>query len=241
MKILSRKDIEKIAERVLKAYKNLPENINTDITHIDPELLLTNLLGFNLEYTHLSLDGSILGATTTVPMEIEVYAGDDSQYTYLLDGKTVLIEQDLKEDIEQLGRCNFTIAHESAHQILKMLYPKDYDSTPQSAKVHFYKTGSEKQKQITDWYEWQANALASAILLPADLIKRAMYIFTVGEKITMLNKIYALQTYDKFCNMARFLVVSKTALAIRMKQLGLLENNYLDEPYSLVDVYYTGG
>lgn len=46
MKILSRKDIEKIAERVLKAYKNLPENINTDITHIDPELLLTNLLGF---------------------------------------------------------------------------------------------------------------------------------------------------------------------------------------------------
>lgn len=215
VKILSRKDIEKIAERVLKAYKNLPENINTDITHIDPELLLTNLLGFNLEYTHLSLDGSILGATTTVPMEIEVYAGDDSQYTYLLDGKTVLIEQDLKEDIEQLGRRNFTIAHESAHQILKMLYPKDYDSTPQSAKVHFYKTGGEKQKQITDWYEWQANALASAILLPADLIKRAMYIFTVGEKITMLNKIYARQTYDKFCNMARFLVVSKTALAIR--------------------------
>ena len=72
VKILSRKDIEKIAERVLKAYKNLPENINTDITHIDPELLLTNLLGFNLEYTHLSLDGIILGATTTVPMEIEM-------------------------------------------------------------------------------------------------------------------------------------------------------------------------
>ena len=46
VKILSRMDIEKIAERVLKAYKNLPENINTDITHIDPELLLTNLLGF---------------------------------------------------------------------------------------------------------------------------------------------------------------------------------------------------
>lgn len=46
MKILSRKDIDKIAERVLKAYKNLPENSNTDITHIDPELLLTNLLGF---------------------------------------------------------------------------------------------------------------------------------------------------------------------------------------------------
>ena len=50
MKILSRKDIEKIAERVLKAYKNLPENINTDITHIVPELLLTNLLGFSNTY-----------------------------------------------------------------------------------------------------------------------------------------------------------------------------------------------
>ncbi len=241
MKILSRKDIEKIAERVLKAYKNLPENRNMDITHIDPELLLTELLGFKIEYTHLSLDRNILGATTTVPMNVEVYAGDDSEYTYTLDGKTVLIEQDLKEDIRQLGRCNFTIAHESAHQILKMLFPKDYDTTPQTAKLHFYKTGSEKQKQITDWYEWQANALASAILLPADFVKRAMFIFNVGEKITMLNKIYARQTYDKFCDMARFLGVSKTALAIRMKQLGLLENDYLDEPHSLVDVYYTGG
>lgn len=241
MKILSRKDIDKIAERVLKAYKNMPENNDMDITHIDPELLLTKLLGFNLEYTHLSLERNILGATTTVPMEIEVYAGDDSEYIYLLDGNTVLIEQDLKDDISQLGRCNFTIAHESAHQILKMLYPKDYDAAPQNARVLFYKSDSEKQKRITDWYEWQANALASAILLPSDLIKRAMCIFNVGEKITLLNKAYAGSIYDKFCYMARFLGVSKTALAIRMKQLGLLEKDYLDKPYSLIDVYYTGG
>jgi hypothetical protein len=41
--------------------------------------------------------------------------------------------------------------------------------------------------------------------------------------------------------MASFLGVSKTALAIRMKQLGLLENNHLDDPYCIVDIDYDGG
>ena len=149
MKILSRKDIESIADRVLKAYYNLPENRNKSIIfNIDPELLLRELLGLKIEYTHLSVDRTILGATTTVPMEIEVFTCDDLESTYMLDGNTVLIEQDLKEDITQHGRCNFTIAHESGHQILKMLYPKDYDVSPHTAKVHFYKMGSEKQRMV---------------------------------------------------------------------------------------------
>lgn len=37
--------------------------------------------------------------------------------------------------------------------------------------------------------------------------------------------------------MAAFLGVSKQALAIRLKRLGLLKEDYLQEPYALLDIY----
>ena len=41
---------------------------------------------------------------------------------------------------------------------------------------------------------------------------------------------------DKFAALADFLGSSKKALAIRMKQLGLLEHDYLDNPFSMLEV-----
>ena len=122
-----------------------------------------------------------------------------------------------------------------------MLYPREYGGNAQSPKVHFYRVNSEKNKPISDWEEWQANALASAILLPKDLVMQGMYLFSLGEKIKMLNKVYAPRVYEQFKGLAEFLGVSKTALAIRMKQFGLIEQDYLDNPYRLTDVLCDGG
>ena len=65
--------------------------------------------------------------------------------------------------------------------------------------------------------------------------------FSLGEKVKTLNKVFFPKEYEHFSDMASFLGVSKTALAIRMKQLGLLENNHLDDPYCIVDIDYDGG
>ena len=241
MKCLSRQDIEAIATRVVNAYYRLPELQGQPIHRIDPELLLTKVLGLNIEYYHLSLDNSILGATSASEMGIEVYDNADNEAIYFLDGNTVLVEKDLKEDATQKGRCNFTLAHEGSHQILKMLYPREYGVNSKSPKLHFYRANSEKNKPISDWEEWQANALGSAILLPREKIEKGMFMFELGEKITMLNKIVDSRVYDRFKDLALFLGVSKTALAIRMKQFGLLENDYLDDPYRILDIYYDGG
>ena len=64
MKRLTRAYIEGIAERILKAYLNLPEIKGKEIYRIDPELLLTSVLGLKIEYAHLSLDGTVLGMTS---------------------------------------------------------------------------------------------------------------------------------------------------------------------------------
>ena len=99
------------------------------------------------------------------------------------------------------------------------------------------KANSERNKPISDWEEWQANTLGAAILLPENLIKQGMYLFSLGEKIECLNKIYYPSVYKRFDALADFLGCSKKALAIRMKQLGLLKKEYLDNPFDLVTVY----
>lgn len=236
MKHLSRIDIEVIAEKIIKAYRELPEVKNKKIYRIEPELLLTKLLGLKIEYQHLSLDGSILGMTSFQEIGVEVFDEADTDTFFFLDGKTVLVEKDLQQDSGQRGRFNFTTMHEGSHQIFKMLYPNDY-GVRNAEPVHFYKVNSERNKPISDWEEWQANTLASAILLPKDLVLQGMFLFDLGEKIKCLNKVYYPVVYDKFSALADFLGCSKTALAIRMKKLGLLEQEYLDNPHDYLAIY----
>lgn len=236
MKRLTRAYIEGIAERILKAYMNLPEIKGNEIYRIDPELLLTRVLGLKIEYAHLSLDGTVLGLTSFDEVEVEVFDEADGEYYLCLDGKTVVVDQGLLTDTTKRGRCNFTTLHEGAHQAFKMLFPKEYGAGAKTAQLHFYTANSECKKPISDWEEWQANTLAGALLLPEDLVKKGMFLFGLGEKIKYLNKIYSRETYEKFAALADFLGSSKKALAIRMKQLKLLEHDYLDNPFSMIDV-----
>lgn len=236
MKRLTRAYIEGIAERILKAYINLPEIKGSEIYRIDPELLLTRVLGLKIEYAHLSLDGTVLGLTSFDEVEVEVYDEADSEYYLCLDGKTVVVDQGLTMDATKKGRCNFTTLHEGAHQAFKMLFPKEYGTGAKANELHFYTANSECKKPIADWEEWQANTLAAALLLPKELIMKGMFLFGLGDKIKYLNKIYSKETYAKFSALADFLGASKKALAIRMKQLGLLEYDYLDNPFSMLEV-----
>ena len=236
MKRLTRAYIEGIADRMLKAYMNLPEIKGNDIYRIDPELLLTRVLGLKIEYAHLSLDGTVLGMTSFGEVEVEVYDEADEEYYLCLDGKTVVVDRELLADTTKKGRRNFTTLHEGAHQAFKMLFPKEYGVGTKAAELHFYTANSECKKPISDWEEWQANTLAGALLLPADLVKRGMFLFALGDKIKNLNKIYNRETYDKFAALADFLGSSKKALAIRMKQLNLVEHDYLDNPFSMLEV-----
>lgn len=236
MKRLSRKDLEVIANRVIRAYMKLPEVANQPVYRIYPEILAESLLGLKIDYQHLSFDGSILGMTSYERVGIELPGCDDSGEVYFLDGKTVLIESDLRECVEQNGRRNFTIMHETSHQVLKMLFPQDYGAKPHERPIHFCKANIVRRKPISDWEEWQSNALASVMLLPKRLVEQAMRLFDVQGGIRMLNKIFAKEEYDRFVGMTELLGCSKTALAIRMKQLGYIGMDYLDNPYRLLDV-----
>lgn len=114
MKHLSRFDIEAIADKYVQAYMALPDVRNTQIYRIDPELLLEKVLGLNVEYQHLSYDGSILGMTSFTEMGVQVFEDDDNEAFFFLDGKTVLVEKDLNFDSKLKGRKNFTLCSVSS-------------------------------------------------------------------------------------------------------------------------------
>ena len=144
---------------------------------------------------------------------------------FFLDGKTILIDERLNQDPRCYGRRNFTIAHELAHQFINRTYPEVCGN--QCRVINDYRRSTKPHKEITDWREWQADAMAAALLLPKEAIEEAMFFFGLGEKLKVLSKKYSEYKYDRFCELADFLQVSKTTLSYRMEQLGLLERNYL--------------
>jgi len=151
----------------------------------------------------------------------------------MLDGKTILIESELMKEGANIGRRNYTVSHESCHHILKMLFPHDYGAQAKARSVHCYYRSSRGN---TDWEEWQVETLAAMILLPPECVIRCMERFGLGTQMRLLNRVFASADYKKFEAMASFMGASKTALSIRMMQLGLLKRNDLSDPYRLVRV-----
>ena len=236
MRHLSRNNIENIGERFIRAYKRLPEYRDEVVYSISPSVLIEKVLKVSVEYHHLSLDGSVLGVTTSDnETGYKVFDEMDEEEVIFLDGNTILIESDLKNDISKIGRRHYTEAHEAAHQILLKLFPNDYGNDQK--KLH-YCMSAPKPAKVRDWVEWQADALASVLLMPREIVMRAMFLFGFGERIYRLNRLCASSDYEKFCSMAQFLGVSKQALSIRLTQLGLIEHNDFDNPYAALDIEF---
>ena len=153
---LSRNDIERIAEVVLNQYKVMfvpTQHIcyTVDVTQ------LARMLGFRIEYVHITADGSILGQTSSGAVWTTIYDDNMNWMYFELDGSTILVEKRLLNDPRMEGRKNFTIAHEIAHQILNRKYPEMYG--PQNRTFCDYRRSAKPKKEIVDWQDWQAVCL----------------------------------------------------------------------------------
>ena len=224
MAYLSKEDIERIAEGVICQYKAhyLPER---RMCYMVDATELAEMLGFTIEYVYITRDGSILGQTSSGRIWTEIFDNNMNKFFFELDGSTILVEKRLLNSPKFAGRKNFTIAHEIAHQIINRRYPEVYEA--ENRTFCDYRRSVKPKKKIVDWHEWQADALAAALLLPRDAVQDSMFMFGLGEKMKLLSRKYSDTRYKYFCDMADYLQVSRTALSYRMEQLGLLDNNRL--------------
>lgn len=221
--ILSRNDIEQIAEKILAIYTEAYVPEKHLFYQVVPEEL-AEVLGLEVDYQILSLDGTILGVTAPDEQCVTVYDRKQECY-YYLDGNTILIDTRLCISPKTIGRKNYTLAHEIAHQILYKAFPDAYASANR-IMCDYRRTPSNRRK-VTNWVEWQADALAAALLLPKDAILEGMFLVGLGEHISTLSRKFTPNKYDSFCQLAKALGASQSALAYRMEQLGLLDRNLL--------------
>ena len=72
--------------------------------------------------------------------------------------------------------------------------------------------------------------------MPKKCVDRCMERFGLGDHIRLLNRIFAAADYRRFEAMAEYMGVSKTALSIRLTQLGKITRNDFMDPYALVRI-----
>lgn len=214
--ILSYQEINDIAQEVVNRYRKLKEH---PCLNVNIEELLDQLYGFKIRFYELSKDNSILGIYSPVPIILSVF-DNGKPLLVELDGKTALIDESLLQN--NTGRKNFTEAHEGSHFILSHLR--------QSKNILYRDTFCERKP--VDWTEWQANVLAACILMPEDSVRYLFWKFYCAEHIEKISP-FIKEYFAPFEAMAEFFGVSKQALGIRLKKLGLVNEIILSASISV--------
>lgn len=189
---------------------------------IDIDRFLREYLKINVCYRKLSNRGDILGISIFTDMSLKVWK-EDKRVEEVFPSKTVIIDESLLDE-KQLGRRNYTKAHEAVHGIVFSEFP--------SEAVLCYRRG-----KATTEFERQIDRAASKLLLPDELVCNLFYTFMGVDHITRLNPIYNADKFRSFCYMAKHLCVSKKALSLRLLQLGLVDHADYERPHDFLNIY----
>lgn len=156
------------------------------------------------DYHCLRKNGSILGETIFDEGAAILYDQDEKRYRLIaVKAGTILVEERLCVD-RLLGRLRFTCAHELGHWVL---HQKLYSGTGDVAAYE----GKTSLDESYGLVEWQADALATALLMPLPQIKRSFYRLRAGRSHEHL-----------VAEMARIFQVSKQAMRIRLETRNLI-------------------
>ena len=216
------KDLDKHAERFLEKYcpRALEEPMPLPIKEIVENMGLT--------VYHAPLPDGIFGRTYFNDANVEVFTDktcSETEDRTICPG-TILVNPDVVF-MRNIGSTNNTVIHECVHwdkhykffELQKLLNP-DIQAIS-CAVVEDYKKKSNELEDELSWMEWQANALAPKILIPAKTGKAKL-----SEILNRLHKAYRGRLRDGYVmelaisEFADFFKVSTTAAKIRAVELG---------------------
>ena len=216
------KDLDKHAERFLEKYcpRALEEPMPLPIKEIVENIGLT--------VYHAPLPDGIFGRTYFNDANVEVFTNktcSETEDRTICPG-TILVNPDVVF-MRNIGSTNNTVIHECVHwdkhykffELQKLLNP-DIQAIS-CAVVEDYKKKSNELEDELSWMEWQANALAPKILIPAKTGKAKL-----SEILNRLHRAYRGRLRDGYVmelaisEFADFFKVSTTAAKIRAVELG---------------------
>lgn len=148
-------------------------------------------------------------------------------------GNQIILDHRLLDD-SKIGERNFTIAHECGHDLINW---QDPSYVPQRVANYRIKRTHKGLKTEQDFKEWQANVVASCLLLRPDLVGWALFSFAKKDKIT----VYGTDTFyreDKCIlrMMAQYLGVSQACLRYRLDRLNYLDHKPFSEYDPIMDI-----
>lgn len=215
------KDLDLHAEKFLKKYcpRALDEPMALPIKEIIDAMGLKVFLA--------PLPDGIFGRTYFSNATVDTYNNlvDRSVVQINIGAGTILVNPDVYF-MRNIGSVNNTIIHECVHwdkhykffEMQKLLNPEI--TSISCAVVENYKKGSDQLTEELSWMEWQANAIAPRILIPARTGR--------SKLIEMLNKLNRGLSHVRsayimelaISEFADFFKVSTTAAKIRAVELG---------------------
>lgn len=182
------------------------------------------------------------------PLDIEAFAADYlklniSYYPFnpetgiegMRAGNQIILDHRLS-DQKRVGERNFTIAHECGHDLINW-----QDPSYSPLAVVNYRIKSSRKNLVTenDFREWQANVVASCLLLRPNLVGWSLYTFMRKEQITMYGDYTILRSDRQELRLvAQYLGVSVTCLLYRLERLGMIDHKPYEEYDQLSDFLF---
>lgn len=222
--LLSKRQLEIYGESVLRDFS--PDVLQTP-QPTDIDRFITDYMGFNFEYQYLSNNSVYLGVTVFDDTDtLPIYNPELNRAEFLSVKKnTIIIEGTLAENPALERRERFTEGHEASHGLV---HPEYYHRKAQYAG--FSCTGNiyskpcfpdlsgldnnGKRLQGEAWLEWQANYLASVLLMPKSTVKRLKSLIeSKGKRLWHL---------DLISTMVEVFNVSEEAARVRLDSLNYL-------------------
>lgn len=194
--------VEAIALKILMEYDS--SLLSGEPRPIPIEAIIEVKFDLILEYHILRKNGAVLGETIFDDGPVILYDMDERSYKVIAVRKgTILVDERLCE-ARSVGRLRFTCAHELAHWVLhKQLYSETGDIAAYNGQC----STDESDGMI----ERQADALATALLMPLPQIKKCFYRLRSGRSMEQV-----------VAEMAQIFEVSKQAMHIRLRSHNLM-------------------
>lgn len=236
--VLSKGDMNGIAEQLI--YDFCPAALRVPQA-IDVDSFAQIFLGMEQDYQLLSHCGVYLGMTVfNDTNKVPVYCPESGRAEYVsARANTIIIDNSLLEPGQE-HRYRFTMGHEAAHGFLhkayfyNRMYALGSDDEPMiQCRMDGRKAGRKPRGTWDDhdWMEWQANAMSSAILMPASMVR-----VVVANAIVpcVETAVEAARAYCRAIAVSNTFNVSFEAASYRLKDSGLVRNDLYMNP-SMID------
>ena len=234
---ISRAEIEELCDGLIAEYS---EHTDKETTAVDIDDFVKNYLKYTVVYETIAEDDPDRIGFTGDGLHPLTIRKKGIVKTVTYPKNTIVLDKHLKRKDEETLR-RFILAHEVGHILSNRI-----DPGKAACFYHSYSIESEKVYSIDDLRrrynldELNANAFATALLMPRFLIERTVKRFNGGRRLPVYGD-FVFHPREKTIlhKMETELKVSHSALVMRLKDLDFLKKHLLSE-YIQKDLGYGG-